>query len=52
MNPSAEQILNVTDVQRRLQLFTAAREWDQFHSPKNLVMALTGEAGELVEVFL
>ena len=27
------------------------RDWDQFHSPKNLAMALVGEAGELVEHF-
>ncbi len=37
----------------RLQLaeFAAVRNWDQFHSPKNLAMALAGEAGELVEHF-
>ena len=37
----------------RLQLrdFTAARDWGQFHSPKNLAMALSGESGELLEVF-
>jgi dCTP diphosphatase len=34
-----------------LREFTAARDWDQFHSPKNLAMALAGEAGELLEVF-
>ena len=27
------------------------RDWSQFHSPKNLAMALTGEVGELVEHF-
>jgi NTP pyrophosphatase (non-canonical NTP hydrolase) len=31
--------------------FVAARDWDQFHSPKNLAMALTVEAAELLEVF-
>lgn len=31
--------------------FTAERDWDQFHSPKNLAMALAGEAGELVAEF-
>jgi dCTP diphosphatase len=35
----------------RLREFAAERDWDQFHSPKNLVMALSAEAGELVEVF-
>jgi dCTP diphosphatase len=34
-----------------LQAFTAARDWDQFHSPKNLAIALTVEAAELLEVF-
>lgn len=31
--------------------FVAERDWDQFHSPKNLVMALSVEAAELVEHF-
>ena len=34
-----------------LRNFAAARDWDQFHSPKNLAMALTVEAGELLEIF-
>lgn len=35
----------------RLAQFAAERDWDQFHNPKNLAMALAGEAGELVEHF-
>jgi NTP pyrophosphatase (non-canonical NTP hydrolase) len=35
----------------QLAAFAAARDWDQFHNPKNLAMALAGEAGELVEHF-
>jgi dCTP diphosphatase len=35
-------------LQARLREFAAARDWDQFHSPKNLAMALAGEAGELL----
>lgn len=34
-----------------IQDFVTKREWDQFHSPKNLSMALSVEASELVEVF-
>jgi dCTP diphosphatase len=34
-----------------LREFTADRDWEQFHSPKNLAMALSGEAGELLEIF-
>lgn len=32
----------------RLREFMAAREWEQFHTPKNLSMALAGEVGELL----
>jgi NTP pyrophosphatase (non-canonical NTP hydrolase) len=38
-------------LQQRLAAFAAARDWDQFHSPKNLAMALSVEASELVEEF-
>ena len=31
-----------------LRTFARERDWDQFHSPKNLAMALAGEAGELL----
>jgi NTP pyrophosphatase (non-canonical NTP hydrolase) len=36
---------------QRLREFAAERDWEQFHSPKNLAMALTGEAGELAAEF-
>lgn len=35
----------------RLLAFARDRDWEQFHSPKNLVMALVGEVGELTEHF-
>ena len=38
----------ISDYQRQ---FVKDREWDQFHTPKNLAMALAGEAGELLEIF-
>ncbi|HTS84531.1 MAG TPA: nucleotide pyrophosphohydrolase [Usitatibacter sp.] len=38
-------------LRRQLRDFTAARDWEQFHSPKNLAMALSAESGELLEVF-
>lgn len=41
----------LSDLQQRLRYFAAERDWEQFHNPKNLVMALTGEAGELTEIF-
>jgi len=39
------------DLRERLRRFTEERDWDKFHSPKNLAMALTAEVGELVEQF-
>lgn len=38
-------------LQVRLREFARERDWDQFHSPKNLAMALIAEAAELVEHF-
>ena len=35
----------------RIRAFNREREWAQYHSPKNLVMALAGEVGELIEHF-
>ena len=35
----------------KLREFAKERDWDKFHSPKNLAMALSAEAGELVEHF-
>ena len=34
-----------------IDAFTTERAWAQFHTPKNLAMALAGEVGELVEIF-
>lgn len=41
----------IHDLQQRLRQFAAERDWEQFHTPKNLAMALTVEAGELQEIF-
>ena len=47
----AAPIADLDDLRDRLRRFAAARDWDQFHSPKNLAMALIAEAAELVEHF-
>ena len=39
------------ELSARLDAFAAERDWDQFHNPKNLAMAVAGEAGELIEHF-
>ncbi|MEU1312693.1 nucleotide pyrophosphohydrolase [Streptomyces cinnamoneus] len=38
-------------LQRRLAAFAAERDWQPFHTPKNLASALSVEASELVEIF-
>lgn len=43
--------LDVEELQRRLARFAAARDWEQFHTPKNLATALVVEAAELAEIF-
>ena len=42
---------DIKQLQKRISNFAEARDWDQFHSPKNLSMALIAEAAELVEHF-
>ena len=42
---------DLESLRARLRHFVAERDWDQFHNPKNLVMALSVEAAELVEHF-
>ncbi|MEU9706815.1 nucleotide pyrophosphohydrolase [Streptomyces sp. NPDC047981] len=43
--------LDVAGLQRRLAEFAAAREWQPYHTPKNLAAALSVEAAELLEIF-
>jgi len=42
---------NLDALRDALRAFAAERDWDQFHAPKNLAMALAVEAAELLEVF-
>ena len=42
---------DLSELIERVNDFAAVRDWDQFHSPKNLSMALIAEAAELVEHF-
>jgi NTP pyrophosphatase (non-canonical NTP hydrolase) len=38
-------------VQRRLREFASARDWERHHTPRNLLLALTAEVGELAELY-
>jgi NTP pyrophosphatase (non-canonical NTP hydrolase) len=42
---------SLTDLTARVREFADARDWQQFHSPKNLAAAMTVEAGEVLEHF-
>ena len=46
--PPTDPLLDIRD---RLRRFAAERDWDQFHSPRNLAAALSVEAAELLEPF-
>ncbi len=43
--------MNIKKIQKQLSDFADERDWNQFHNPKNLAMALSVEASELVEIF-
>tara|TARA_R110002049_G_scaffold247333_1_gene421508 strand:- start:8025 stop:8393 length:369 start_codon:yes stop_codon:yes gene_type:complete len=43
--------MSIENLTLLLRKFAKERDWDQFHSPKNLVMALSVEASELLEHF-
>jgi NTP pyrophosphatase (non-canonical NTP hydrolase) len=42
---------SLNELKQKLEAFVEARDWAQFHSPKNLAMAMIVEAAELVEHF-
>ena len=52
MPAPADAITTIADLKKRVLAFARERDWEQFHSPKNLSMALAAEAGELMEHFL
>jgi dCTP diphosphatase len=42
----------IADLRARLRAFNQARDWGQYHCPRNLAMALSAEAGELLALYL
>lgn len=52
MKPMTDASTTVGEMRERVLAFARERDWEQFHSPKNLSMALAAEAGELMEHFL
>ena len=43
--------INIEVIKKKLKEFSKDRDWEQYHSPKNLAMALSVEVAELVEIF-
>lgn len=43
--------MDLKKINQKIKNFVKERDWDQFHSPKNLSMALSVEVSELVEIF-
>ena len=52
MKPLTDSTATITHLKDRVLAFARERDWEQFHAPKNLSMALAAEAGELMEHFL
>jgi NTP pyrophosphatase (non-canonical NTP hydrolase) len=48
----ADAVATVAELKDAIRQFVAEREWEPFHSPKNLSMSLAVEAAELMEHFL
>ncbi len=48
---SDQEVPTVEELRQRLRTFAQEREWQQYHTPKNLAMALSVEVAEIVEVF-
>jgi len=52
MNALTDSSTTLAELKARVLAFARERDWEQFHAPKNLSMALAVEAGELMEHFL
>ncbi|PON65972.1 NTP Pyrophosphohydrolase MazG-related [Trema orientale] len=48
---SEDESVTLVLLKKKMAEFAKERDWDQFHSPRNLLLALVGEVGELSEIF-
>ena len=51
-SPTNDEQTTIGALRERVAAFNAERDWGRYHSPRNLAMALSVEAGELLELFL
>ncbi|KAK7389314.1 hypothetical protein VNO78_24201 [Psophocarpus tetragonolobus] len=49
--PPEEATVSLDQLKEMMSEFAKERDWEQFHSPRNLLLALVGEVGELSEIF-
>ena len=47
----SRDVSDLEDLRHRMRAFTNERDWEQFHDPKSLLLAIVGEVGELSELF-
>jgi dCTP diphosphatase len=52
MTALTDSTTTMAQLRQRILAFVRERDWEQFHTPKNLSMALAAESGELMEHFL
>ena len=52
VEPRGDRATTIQELKDTVQAFVRERDWERFHSPKNLSMALAAEAAELMEHFL
>lgn len=50
--PVRERGPDLAELSQQVRAFNEARDWGRYHSPRNLAMALSVEAGELLELYL
>ncbi|KAB2061926.1 hypothetical protein ERO13_A10G110000v2 [Gossypium hirsutum] len=43
--------ISLKDLSKKLEDFARVRDWEKYHSPRNLLLAMVGEVGELSEIF-
>tara|TARA_B100000809_G_C14956968_1_gene465963 strand:+ start:450 stop:824 length:375 start_codon:yes stop_codon:yes gene_type:complete len=52
MKPDQDSEITIQNLKAAIKAFAVERDWEQFHTPKNLSMAIAAEAAELMEPFL
>ncbi|ESQ37069.1 hypothetical protein EUTSA_v10002718mg [Eutrema salsugineum] len=46
-----KEVVSLETLSKKMDDFAKARDWEKFHSPRNLLLAMVGEVGELSEIF-